>query len=571
MPFEPQEAKPIRKLSISYLLAIVAIVVVAIVGHYQVQRHLDRHFEAAQAALRSQELQALATRLERDASQVHAASELNKPKRLRELRATTEDWLQRHYTLTANAAEGASVSGLILPGSLMQHAINLMTRADDEDSEARALRSLYEASPEYHAALVSAASQAEAESAYALASIHRVDLARVILILVILAVQVAAVFQPALLQLRRHLSKLRQASDAIAEHQRLLQEQNELLSAEHEKLHGAAEILEATNSRLEAAARRFEELFQGLPIACLGFDAQGIVFEWNHACERLFGDNAVALFQQQLDKVLGEEHRDFLLDMRQRVFSGESVEGVEMSFGSNGRTLLCSMFPIHGPDGTVRGGIFACVDISEQKRYERQIEAQLVRINEYSAELSERQKELELANERLSDLALRDSLTGLHNHRAFQEALAREMKRAEREDTRLSLVMIDVDRFKEYNDRFGHPAGDAVLQKVAEVLTECARASDVVARYGGEEFVAILPNTGHEGALHVAERMRQCIEEAAWTNRPITISLGLATGSPALADGASLLKAADQALYLSKESGRNRVTSFGPAEDAAAA
>ncbi len=159
-------------------------------------------------------------------------------------------------------------------------------------------------------------------------------------------------------------------------------------------------------------------------------------------------------------------------------------------------------------------------------------------------------------------------MTGLLNHRMFQQKLAEEFERSGRYHTSLSLMLVDVDKFKQFNDTYGHPAGDQVLKQVATVLQSAARGTDWVARYGGEEFVLILPETNEAGALEAAERIRSAIEEAAWPNRPVTISVGVAsmrlnTDSPAM-----LIAEADQAMYVSKEFGRNRVTHHGALMDA---
>lgn len=174
--------------------------------------------------------------------------------------------------------------------------------------------------------------------------------------------------------------------------------------------------------------------------------------------------------------------------------------------------------------------------------------------------LQKQRKALLEANEKLEKLATHDPLTGAKNRRAFNEKLDEEWSRARRYGTPLSLVMLDVDKFKLFNDSFGHPAGDAVLQRVASVLMAGIRATDFVARYGGEEFVLILTNTDADGAMILANRLRQNIENSPWKERQVTASLGIATLAPEHKVGAELLSAADGALYESKERGRNRVT-----------
>jgi diguanylate cyclase (GGDEF)-like protein/PAS domain S-box-containing protein len=195
-------------------------------------------------------------------------------------------------------------------------------------------------------------------------------------------------------------------------------------------------------------------------------------------------------------------------------------------------------------------------DLTERKEAEQ-------RIRDYAVILEFQKRELEQVNRELCDLATTDGLTGLKNHRAFQEHLASECGTALRRRTPLSLLLLDVDHFKQYNDAYGHPAGDAVLKQVARLLTQTTRPGDFVARYGGEEFVVILPQTSQANAMQAAERCRASVEAAAWSCRAVTLSVGVATLSLDNPDSDSLIAAADQALYAAKYNGRNQVVSAG--------
>jgi len=172
------------------------------------------------------------------------------------------------------------------------------------------------------------------------------------------------------------------------------------------------------------------------------------------------------------------------------------------------------------------------------------------------------QKALEHARTRR--LASTDGLTEVYNHRTFQERLAQEIARANRYSRPLSLLMIDVDHFKMYNDTYGHPQGNSVLQNLARLLREMSRTSDTVARYGGEEFAIILPETDSVGAQKIAQRLREQVEHHPFPGQEgmpggtLTISIGVATYASAGSKDA-LLQAADMALYTAKREGRNRV------------
>lgn len=316
----------------------------------------------------------------------------------------------------------------------------------------------------------------------------------------------------------------------------------------------------------QIASLRREELFQNLPIACLGCDVNGTIMEWNRACEKLFHLGKSRLSHSSIYSLFCSEDQETLFqEITAEVFKDFTVDRFDWTMRDatgNTRYLVCSAFPLHNMNDEVVGAIFACLDVTAQVEYERQIEEQFLRLNDYNLEIEQSKWELEQANKRLASLAATDGLTGLQNHRAFQEAFSREVKRAEREMHDLSILLLDVDSFKLYNDSFGHPAGDDVLRKVSDILLRCSRGSDTVARYGGEEFVVILPNTDREGAEILAERMRKVIEMSYWEHRSITVSIGIATTNGVKSGPFSLIEMSDRALYRSKADGRNRTTHF---------
>ena len=188
----------------------------------------------------------------------------------------------------------------------------------------------------------------------------------------------------------------------------------------------------------------------------------------------------------------------------------------------------------------------------------------MLRIKRLQDELDQKNRELEVANKRLRKLSITDGLTELYNHRHVHQLLRDEFERSARTEEPVAVAMLDLDRFKNINDTYGHPTGDVILYETARILKETAREIDMVGRYGGEEFIAILPNTDEEEAGRFAERVRHAVEGHLYRDEAneirMTVSSGVASfPAPGVDSPEALLKRADDALYVAKESGRNRV------------
>jgi diguanylate cyclase (GGDEF)-like protein len=211
---------------------------------------------------------------------------------------------------------------------------------------------------------------------------------------------------------------------------------------------------------------------------------------------------------------------------------------------------------------TALGAVIVALTVAYRWRLRvlRNLQADLMRL------VRERTEQLEEANRKLAMLSYVDAITEVSNRRSFDEALAMEWRRSARTRSHLSLLMVDIDGFKPFNDALGHQAGDRCLRSVAAIISDCVRrAGDTVARYGGEEFVVLLSDTESPGAEILAERIRSAVEDRniAHPSAPagrLTVSVGVATmtGKESL-EPSALVRLADAALYQAKRDGRNVV------------
>ncbi|MDH4043310.1 MAG: diguanylate cyclase [Gemmatimonadota bacterium] len=294
------------------------------------------------------------------------------------------------------------------------------------------------------------------------------------------------------------------------------------------------------------------------PSPTLVADANGIIALANREAERLFGWAPGTMAGHPIEALLPDDIRTPHIANRERFAADPVGRPMGQQRDLRAQRRDGTVFPVEvglNPVTTSRGRYVICavVDLTERKLAEQR--------------LAEQASMLEQANRKLTELATTDSLTSLWNRRAFLEQLDIRLEQSVRSARPMSVLILDVDHFKPYNDQYGHLAGDEVLRAAARLLRRRARRSDFLGRIGGEEFGVILDEADRVGAVRVAEHLRQAVEVAQWPRRSITVSIGAATVQfpnavprPESPPRSQLLSLADQALYYSKEHGRNRVT-----------
>jgi diguanylate cyclase (GGDEF)-like protein/PAS domain S-box-containing protein len=276
----------------------------------------------------------------------------------------------------------------------------------------------------------------------------------------------------------------------------------------------------------------------------------------NPAFERLTGYRPDEALGKDCCFLQGADNQqEGLHTLREALRSGSACTTTLRSYRKDGTPFWnqLTLAPIVNRMGHITHYVCTLSDVTARMQAEQQ--------------LLEKHRQLERTKRMLETLALKDSLTGLYNRRHFGEQLDREWNRARREQLPLSLLMIDIDRFKNFNDTYGHLAGDRCLSAVADAVRRCfARGSDLVARYGGEEFVVLAPGVERKQARERAELLRQAIAGLEIDVGPedgltsVTASIGVATVVPGERTvPEDLLVAADRALYQAKRQGRDRV------------
>jgi diguanylate cyclase (GGDEF)-like protein/PAS domain S-box-containing protein len=238
------------------------------------------------------------------------------------------------------------------------------------------------------------------------------------------------------------------------------------------------------------------------------------------------------------------------------VRNSEALTGVPLLLDTEergSRIFVVNGSPILDGWGRAKGAIATFDDVTE-------LELKRVELEEALAMLEESQEEIRVQNEELKVLALTDPLTGVANRRSFLERFEAEFGASKRRQGVLACVMADIDHFKQVNDVHGHVIGDEVIRRVAEALDSTLRASDAVGRYGGEEFCIFLSGANAEAAAAVAERLRSKIDTPGFARAPVTVSFGVSSNELGAGNLTELIDQADEALYVSKRTGRNRVT-----------
>lgn len=325
----------------------------------------------------------------------------------------------------------------------------------------------------------------------------------------------------------------------------------------------ASDAMQSMNESLTAASRRFEALFNGLPVACFTFDQEGLIQEWNSLSTEIFGLKGWEVFMNPVWDALDPDGMgDWRYQKVADIFEAEDYPDFDWSYHKPDGSevyLACKVVCLTNERGERVAAVAGNLDITARVLAQRKIDEQVAEIQKYTRKLEKQSRQLGAANKKLHELAVTDGLTGLTNRRKFQEMLTDFCESYRRENQTFSLLLFDVDHFKNFNDAFGHQAGDEVLKKFSRVLEKQARKYERPARFGGEEFAVILQNCDASEATLVAERFRAAIEQQAWPYRPVTASIGISTFT-GIETPKEMIEGADKGLYESKRTGRNRST-----------
>lgn len=306
--------------------------------------------------------------------------------------------------------------------------------------------------------------------------------------------------------------------------------------------------------------------FAGVGMALIGID--GSWLKVNRKLSAILGYSQTELLQTTFQKITFPEDLEKDLRLFDEVIEGKrnSYQVEKRYIHKNGSVVftLLNVAVIRDKDGNAESFISQITDITELRFAQDHIKELLDESEKQNKLLKDTQAKLEAANANLLEQSIKDPLTELGNRRVLNTCLQKEMSRITRmRDGDLSIIILDVDLFKHYNDSFGHPEGDKVLKMLADRLKSTSRVYDVVTRFGGEEFAIVLPDTNSKTAMEVAERLRSSVVENTWPNSQITISVGVCTWIEGMTSD-ELIKFADNALYRAKRNGRNCTMSWKP-------
>ena len=301
-----------------------------------------------------------------------------------------------------------------------------------------------------------------------------------------------------------------------------------------------------------------------LPIAILVVLEDGTIDYSNpQACEtfgyppdELVGKNIEILLPNHLRTTHKRHRKEFMKSPQRRTMGSKMLELWGKHKDGHNFHVDVGINPIYEPIGMKI--IVAVIDISQREKNRE--------------ELKKATEQLQKDMLELDKLASIDSLTQLLNRRMMMKQFEILINLANKQNSFLSIAILDIDNFKRYNDTFGHPEGDKVLRQLGEIIRQVVRKNDISARYGGEEFAVLMPMTSQEEALGSLERLRESIVMQSWPNRSITVSIGITTYIPDITDLAldmmpQLIIQADKALYQSKLNGKNQTTHFNNMEN----
>lgn len=313
-----------------------------------------------------------------------------------------------------------------------------------------------------------------------------------------------------------------------------------------------------TEAKLKQSEARFRNLFEHTHDAIFIMDLNDRYIMVNQQACTMLGYRLEEILALPVSAISAE--MDQTREVHERLLQGEYIAHYDRYFRRKNGTLFpveINLELIKDANGNPQYIQSIARDISQRKQAEQELKAANEELSRHVAEVEHLQKELR-------EQVIRDPLTGVYNRRYLDETLGREIARASRDGDDLSLILLDIDHFKEFNDTFGHQAGDLILVDTMKHLTDSIRGSDIICRFGGEEFILVLPGTNLETACRRAEEIRKTIAEnkiqCGGEELGITISLGVAGYSGGEISAAELIDAADRALYRSKETGRNKVS-----------